>query len=534
MGFMADADWWRGALIYQIYPRSFQDTSGDGVGDLRGIVQRMDHIAELGADAIWISPFVASPMKDFGYDVSDYLAVDPMFGTLDDFRAVLRAAHDRGLKVMMDQVLSHTSDQHPWFLESRESRDNSRADWYVWADARDDGGPPNNWLSVFGGSSWQWEPRRAQYYLHNFLAAQPDLNFHNPEVRKALLDVCRFWLDLGVDGFRLDVCAFYFHDKQLRDNPPSPVKPTGAHFMFNPYSLQRHVRDIAQPENLGFLEDLRALTDSYEDRVLLGELHETDAAKLHAEYTAPGRLQLAYGYWLLGADHLDAELVRATARQLGHEMDDGWPAWALDNHDFTRAPSRMNLANGAVAPLAALSCLRGALCFYQGAELGLPQADVPFDRVVDPYGRAFWPSFKGRDGCRTPMPWTPDGAHAGFSDAEPWLPIPEAHRALAVETQAAEAGSTLNRMRRFLQWRKRQPALRQGAMRFLDAPEPVLAFERGHGDARLLCVFNLGAEEARFTPPEAGEPVEGHGMGWAREDGAIVLPGDGGYVGALP
>ena len=530
---MTDADWWRGAVIYQIYPRSFQDRSGDGVGDLLGIADRLDHVADLGADAVWISPFVASPMRDFGYDVSDHRAVDPLFGTMEDFRAVLAAAHDRGLKVMMDQVLSHSSDQHPWFLESRESRDNPRADWYVWADAKPDGGPPTNWLSVFGGSSWQWEPRRAQYYLHNFLTAQPDLNFHNADVRREMLDICRFWFDLGVDGFRLDVCAFYFHDAALRDNPPSERTPTGAHFMFNPYSLQRHIRDIGQPENLDFLRELRALADGYPDRALLGELHETDAAQLHADYTAPDRLHLAYGYWLLGADHLDPALVRDTAREVGAELDAGWPAWALDNHDFMRSPTRMGLAPGAVAPLAALCCLRGAVCLYQGAELGLPQAEVPYERLVDPYGRAFWPSFKGRDGCRTPMPWRADAPHAGFSEAEPWLPIPQAHQAMAVDRQTREAGSTLNRVRRFLNWRRTQPALRLGRMRFLDAPDPALALVREHGEARVLCLLNLGREEAVVTPPDPGAPLEGHGMAWAREGDAVRLPPDGGYFAAL-
>lgn len=272
-------------MIYQIYPRSFFDTTGNGIGDLPGITKKLDYVADLGVDAIWISPFVASPMKDFGYDVSDYLSVDPLFGTLEDAKALIDAAHERGLRVLMDQVLSHTSDQHPWFQESRSSRDNPKADWYVWADPKPDGSPPNNWLSVFGGSSWQWEPRRDQYYLHNFLREQPDLNFHCEAVRTAILDVCRHWLDLGVDGFRLDVCAFYFHNPTLPDNPPNPKRPLGSSFLFNPYSLQHHIQDIGQPENLAFLAELRQLADSYGDRLLLGELHESEAESLHRAYT---------------------------------------------------------------------------------------------------------------------------------------------------------------------------------------------------------------------------------------------------------
>ena len=527
--------WWQGAVIYQIYPRSYQDTTGNGVGDLPGVLARLDHIADLGVDAIWLSPFVASPMLDFGYDVSDYLSVDPMFGTLEDVRELIAAAHARGLKVLMDQVLSHTSDQHPWFQESRASRDNPRADWYVWVDAQPDGSPPNNWLSVFGGSSWQWEPRRGQYYLHNFLRQQPDLNYHDPEVQEAILDVCRHWLDMGVDGFRLDVCAFYFHDAELRDNPPNPTPPTGSSFMFNPYSMQLHVRDIGQPENLAFLRRLRELCESYgEDRVLLGELHESEAASLHHAYTSADRLQLAYGYWLLGADEIDAELVRRTSVELGHELSDGWPCWALDNHDFPRSASRLGGEKPPLALTAALTCLRGASCLYQGAELGLPEADVPYERLVDPYGREFWPAFRGRDGSRTPMPWEAEAPHCGFSEVEPWLPVPDAHAALAADRQRALPGSTLNRLRRFLNWRRQDPALRRGGIRFLaELPEPALGFVRMHQGRSVICLFNLGCDEIRLDLPDAelGRALEGHGFEHVRGEGCVTLPAQGAYFG---
>ena len=535
----SDAAWWQGATIYQIYPRSFLDTTGNGVGDLRGIARKLDYVAGLGVDAIWVSPFVQSPMKDYGYDVSDYFAVDPLFGQQEDVHILFEEAHKRGLKVLMDQVLSHTSDRHPWFRESKCSRDNPRADWYVWADAAPDGGPPNNWLSVFGGPSWQWSPWRGQYYLHNFLREQPDLNFHNPEVQEAMLEVCRTWLELGADGFRLDVCAFYFHDPELRDNPPEPEAPRGSHFQFNPYSHQRHVHDIAQPQNLAFLERLRALADSYGDRVLLGELHQENPARLHRDYTAPGRLHLAYGYDILGADGLSAGLLRRSAEKLGHGPDDGWPCWAMDNHDFMRTPSRCGWEDdpdAAVLALVALTCLRGAACIYQGSELALPEAELNRDDLHDPYGIEFWPAYKGRDGARTPMPWDAQAPHGGFSAADPWLPVPAAHLRRAVSVQDAQPGSPLNRLRRFLAWRGQEAALRRGAMTFHDAPDNVLAFSRSLEDEAICCVFNLGAEERRvpISGGVCGRALEGHGYGCPEEGGSLRLPAWGAWFGKTP
>ncbi|SLN65762.1 Oligo-1,6-glucosidase [Roseivivax jejudonensis] len=533
------AAWWQGATIYQIYPRSFLDTTGNGVGDLPGITRKLDYIAALGVDAIWISPFVQSPMKDYGYDVSDYRAVDPLFGQQGDVQVLFDEAHRRGLRVLMDQVLSHTSDQHPWFRESRGSRDNPKADWYVWADAAPDGGPPNNWLSVFGGASWQWSPWRSQYYLHNFLREQPDLNFHNPEVQEAVLDVCRYWLDLGADGFRLDVCAFYFHDTELRDNPPEPETPRGAHFQFNPYSYQRHVHDIGQPENLGFLERLRALTDEYEDRVLLGEMHQENYAQLHREYTAPGRLHLAYGYDLLGAEQRDPAVIRRSAEKLGYSDTDGWPCWAMDNHDFTRTPTRCGWEDNpdaSVMALVALTCLRGAACLYQGSELALPEATLDYEDLQDPYGREFWPAYAGRDGARTPMPWTADHPNGDFSHEAPWLPVPPAHLRLSVATQDAQPGSPLNRIRRFLAWRRDEPALRHGAMRMHDGPEGVLTFTRDDGANPVFCAINLSPGGACVTPGHAisGGALEGHGFGCHADETGIHLPAWGAWFGRPP
>ncbi|HEX7916954.1 alpha-glucosidase family protein [Rudaea sp.] len=504
---MSDPAWWRGAVIYQIYPRSFLDTDGNGVGDLPGIIEKLDYVASLGVDAIWISPFFLSPMADFGYDIADYREVDPLFGTMADFDRLLAKAHALGLKVMIDQVLSHTSNAHAWFRESREDRSNAKADWYVWADARDDGTPPNNWMSLFGGVAWRWEPRRGQYYLHNFLAAQPDLNFHNPEVRKATLDNLRFWLDKGVDAFRLDAINFCFHDAQLRDNPAKPAeKRVGRGFSpDNPYAFQYHYYNNTRPENLGFMEDLRRLTDEYPGTATLGEISSEDSLATTAEYTRAGRLHMGYSFELLVED-FSAGYIRRTVETLEAKVDEGWPCWAVSNHDVVRATSRWGGATPSsdfVKLLVALvASLRGSVCVYQGEELGLPEADVPFEALQDPYGIAFWPNFKGRDGCRTPMPWRDNGNGAGFTSADKsWLPIPAAHRALAVTRQEADAASPLNAFRQFLRWRKVHAALVLGDIRFLDADEPVLMFTRTHAKETLLVALNLGAIEVAAPAP---------------------------------
>ena len=533
------AEWWRGAVIYQIYPRSFMDTDGDGVGDLPGITERLDHVASLGVDAIWVSPFFRSPMADFGYDISDQRDVDPMFGTLADFDRLLDAAHRLGLRVMIDQVFSHTSDQHPWFVESRQSRDNPKADWYVWADAKEDGTPPNNWMSIFGGVAWRWEPRRCQYYLHNFLSSQPDLNFHNPQVRQATLDYVKFWLDRGVDGFRLDSINFCYNDALLRDNPPKPAaERVGRGFSpDNPYAFQYHWYNNTRPENIGFLEELRALIDRYPGAVALGEISSEDSLATTAEYTSGRRLHMGYSFELL-VDDFSAGYIRDTVSRLEAAMTEGWPCWAVSNHDVRRAVTRWG---GPSAPpqlarmLVAMVCsLRGSVCLYQGEELGLPEADVPFEALRDPYGITFWPNFKGRDGSRTPMPWT-GGEHGGFSAAGPWLPVPEAHRALSVDAQHADAGSTLNAVRAFLAWRRTQPALLHGSIHFLDTPEPVLAFVREHAGQRLLAAFNLSGIEADVAlgDLDAGAvSLPGFAPGSLRR-GRLRLPAYGVFHGSL-
>ncbi|MBB2803433.1 alpha-glucosidase [Xanthomonas arboricola] len=519
---MSQTPWWRGAVIYQIYPRSFLDSNGDGVGDLPGIIAKLDYIAGLGVDAIWISPFFKSPMADFGYDIADYRAVDPLFGTLDDFDRLLDKAHSLGLKVMIDQVLSHTSIAHAWFQESRQDRTNAKADWYVWADPREDGTPPNNWLSLFGGVAWQWEPRREQYYLHNFLVDQPDLNFHNAEVQQATLDNVRFWLDRGVDGFRLDAINFCFHDAQLRDNPAKPAdKRVGRGFSAdNPYAYQYHYFNNTQPENLAFLERLRGLLDLYPNAVSLGEISSEDSLATTAEYTAHGRLHMGYSFELLVQDY-SAAYIRETVSRLEATMLEGWPCWAISNHDVVRAVTRWGGADASPAfarmVVAMLCSLRGSICLYQGEELGLGEADVAFEDLRDPYGITFWPTFKGRDGCRTPMPWT-DAPSAGFSSGKPWLPLAEEHRAAAVSVQQDDPLSVLSAVRQFLAWRRGEPALREGAITFYDTAEPVLMFRREHAGQVMLLAFNLSADAAELgLPAGAWKQVDVPGV----ERGAI-------------
>ncbi|MDQ3040442.1 MAG: alpha-glucosidase family protein [Pseudomonadota bacterium] len=535
---MGVRQWWRGAVIYQIYPRSFLDTDGDGVGDLPGIARRLDHVASLGVDAIWISPFFKSPMADFGYDIADFRAVDPMFGTLEDFDRILAKAHALGLKVMIDQVLSHCSVEHAWYKESRGSRDNAKADWFVWADAKPDGSPPNNWLSIFGGVAWTWEPRRGQYYLHNFLSSQPDLNFHNPDVRAAQLENLKFWLDRGVDGFRLDSINFPYHDAQLRDNPAKPPElRTGRGFSpDNPYAFQYHYYNNTQPENLGLLEEVRVLLDAYSDVGALGEISSEDSLATTAEYCNDRRLHMGYSFELLTQESSPA-YIRSTVEALEERMTDGWPCWAISNHDVQRAVTRWGGADASEAmarQLVALVCsLRGSVCLYQGEELGLPEADVPFESLQDPYGKAFWPSFKGRDGCRTPMPWD-DAPNAGFSSGAPWLPVPHAHRALAVAEQDARPDSVLNATRAFLRWRKAQPALVEGSIRFVDAPPELLAFVREHQGQRMLAAFNLSDTEVSWPAPAGIALLEAPGIdAAAMRDGCLKFPPRGAVYATL-
>ncbi|ASY57405.1 Maltodextrin glucosidase [Sinorhizobium sp. CCBAU 05631] len=503
VGTRSGDDWWRGAVVYQVYPRSFQDTDGDGIGDLRGVTRRLSHIASLGVDAIWLSPFFRSPQADMGYDVSDYCDVDPMFGSLADFDAMMAEAHRLGLKVIIDQVISHTSDRHPWFVESRSSRSNAKADWFVWADPKPDGTAPNNWLSIFGGPAWEWDGVRRQYYMHNFLTSQPDLNFHHPEVQEALLDTVRFWLDRGVDGFRLDTVNYYFHDRHLRDNPPLVPDPDATSSdapEVNPYGMQDHLYDKTQPENIAFLQRLRALLDRYGGRTTVGEVGDgARSLKTVAAYTSGGdKLHMCYTFDLLGPE-LSARHIRRCVENFQAIVTDGWVCWAFSNHDVMRHVSRFVLREAdrermAKLAIALLASLRGSICLYQGEELGLPEAELTYEELRDPYGIRFWPAFKGRDGCRTPMVWERDEANAGFSAGFPWLPVREEQRALAVDAQEGVAGSVLEHYRTTLAFRRAHAPLLDGDMAFLATNQDVLAFTREKNGERLLFVFNLTGE----------------------------------------
>lgn len=502
-----DPDWWRGAVIYQIYPRSFQDSDGDGIGDLGGIAQRLPYVASLGVDAVWISPFFTSPMKDFGYDVSDYRDVDPMFGTLADFDRVIETAHSLGLRVMIDLVLSHTSDQHPWFIESRESRGNPKSDWYVWADPKPDGTPPNNWLSIFGGPAWEWDAGRLQYYQHNFLTEQPDLNFHNPDVQNALLDVARFWLDRGVDGFRFDTINFYFCDAQLRDNPALPPESRNASIApaVNPYNHQDHVYDKNRPENLDFLRRMRKLMDKYPAIAAVGEVGDAQRGmEIMGEYTAgDGLMQMCYAFEFLAADPLTSDRISDVLQHFSKAAADGWACWAFSNHDVMRHTSRWGLDDAAKKMfLSLLLTLRGSVCLYQGEELGLSEADLAYEDLQDPYGIKFWPEFKGRDGCRTPMVWTSEVPYGGFSDANPWLPVSPQHLPVAVATQENNAFSILSHYRRMISFRKAHPAITKGTMTINDPDGTVISFTRQDNDETIFCAFNMGTDAQDIPLPD--------------------------------
>ncbi|HYD72117.1 MAG TPA: alpha-amylase family glycosyl hydrolase [Candidatus Binatia bacterium] len=492
------SDWWRGAVVYQIYPRSFCDSNGDGVGDLRGVIEKLDHVASLGVDAIWLSPFFRSPMKDYGYDVSDYRDVDPLFGSLADADALIKRAHELGLKVIIDQVWSHSSDQHPWFAESRASRDNLKADWYVWADAKPDGSPPNNWQAMFGGPSWTWDSRRRQYYLHNFLIEQPDLNVRNAAVQDALLDTARFWLERGVDGFRLDVVNFLIHDAQLRDNLAlAPPKPRAR-----PHQYQRHLYDRTQPETLEFIARLRALLDEY-GAMAVGEIEDEEPLKVQRDYTeGDNRLHTAYSFFLLRTQKMTPLAIKEAVAQWDGAR--GWPSWSLSNHDVARFPTRLagEDPQRTKLMLTLLLCLRGTVFLYQGDELGLSHADVPFERLRDPEAIAFWPSGIGRDGARTPMPWRRESPMAGFTSAgDAWLPLDPRHRTLAVDAQESDPASMLNFTRALLALRKAHGALRDGVIDQVSDAEAMLSFVRQANGERLVCLFNLGDAPASAALP---------------------------------
>lgn len=496
--------WWQTTVIYQIYPRSFQDTTGNGVGDLPGITSRMDYLADtLGLGAIWISPFYPSPMADFGYDVADYTDIHPMFGDINDFDDLLEAAHSRGLKVIIDWVPNHSSDEHPWFVESRSSRSNPKRDWYIWRDGKPDGSPPNNWLSFFGGSAWEQDETTGQYYLHSFLAKQPDLNWRNPDVQEAMFEGLQFWLDRDVDGFRIDVAHVVMKDPHLRDNPPVPDDWERQFKSHGEYDNFLHIHDKGHQDNHQLFRDFRALLNSYQpERYSVGEIHIADWDEWASYYGEElDELHMPYNFSLIHAPW-DANEVASRVEAMETAIPDGaWPNHVLGNHDEKRLVARIG-ADAARTAAMLLLTLRGTPTIYYGDEIAMTEAAIAPEDQQDPWGRRL--PGAGRDGCRTPMQWD-DTPHAGFSPAEvtkTWLPITadSAHRNVA--TQLKQADSILNLYRSLLDYRQSSAALQTGSYRRVDAPEGVYAYTRTAGDEEVLVALN-------FTSDPIAVPFEG-------------------------
>ncbi|MDP9421800.1 MAG: alpha-amylase family glycosyl hydrolase [Pseudomonadota bacterium] len=518
----ATVPWWERGVIYQIYPRSFQDSDGDGVGDLAGIEQRLDYLAELGIDAIWLSPIFTSPMADFGYDVADYTGIDPLFGSQEDFDRLLAAAHARGLKLMLDFVPNHSSDRHPWFVESRSSRDNPKRGWYIWRDpAR--GGPPNNWISDFGGSAWEWDEATGQYYLHAFLKEQPDLNWRNPEVRAAMLDVLRFWFDRGVDGFRIDVLWHCIKSESLPDNPLNAgYRPEMGEKL---KLLQTH--STHQPEIHDLAADFRELADDYGDRLLVGEI-VLPLNQLMTYYGGerPG-VHLPFNFQLVEAPWNAAYLRSMIADYEAALPPGAWPNWVIASHDYPRIAAKLGEAQARVAAMLLLT-LRGTPTLYQGDELGIGKVEIPPGRVRDPKELREPGIGLGRDPSRTPMAWdsSPNG---GFTTGQPWLPLHDDWPSRNVATQQSDPGSMLSLYRQLLRLRRAEPALSIGSIHLDQGSEQVLAYRRRHGEAQLQILLNLSGAERQW-PEEANsgivllstlgsKPAEG----WLRPDEGLIL-----------
>ena len=506
-------NWWESAVFYQIYPRSFKDSNNDGIGDLAGVIEKLDHLNDgkgggLGIDAIWFSPFFPSPQADFGYDVSDYCNIDLDYGTLEDFDQLVEESHRRGIKIVLDLVLNHSSDQHKWFQESRKNSTNSKVDWYVWADPKPDGSPPNNWLAVFGGAAWTFEPQRGQYYLHNFLPEQPDLNWYNPEVREALADVVRFWMKRGADGFRLDTANYYAYDRQLRDNPK---RPENSELMedgqeANPLSqyITKYSKD--RPENLEFIHFLRKIFEE-NGVVSIGEIGSAEGLestlKLGTDYVKNGKgLHLAYTFSMLNKN-MNAEYLEHVLRVTEESIEDGWPCWSLSNHDCMRMISRFDCFGERDGfqqmMLLLLLSLRGTPIIYYGEEVDMQEYEIKKDELRDPQGIRFWPDIKGRDGCRLPFPWDSKLTNQGFnSGTKPWLP---AANKLSLDQAKADSGSTFHVLQEMLQIRKKFPALQTGSYRKILLDGDCFVFERKTEDETMLIAANFSTEEQSINLP---------------------------------
>lgn len=486
--------WWHKGVVYQIYPRSYKDSDGDGVGDLRGIMEKLDYLKDLGIDAVWISPIFPSPMADFGYDVSDYTGIHPLFGNMDDFDELLKSVHQRGMKLILDLVPNHSSDQHPWFRESRSSKDNPRRDWYIWKDPAPDGGPPNNWLSVFGGPGWEYDKKTHQYYYHAFLKEQPDLNWRNPEVQKAMLDVMRFWLEKGVDGFRVDVMWHMIKDDQLRDDPPNP----GYKDHMNSYSKLIPAYSTDQDEVHDIVHKMRRVIDDYDERLLIGEIY-LPISKLVTYYGEDNRgAHLPFNFQLLQLPWDAAKIEASISEYEGALPEKGWPNWVLGNHDNPRIASRVGKEQAGNAAMLLLT-LRGTPTIYYGDELGMEDVDIPQDKIQDPQALNEPGVGRSRDPERTPMQWD-DSRNAGFTKGEPWLPLMDDYEELNVKKQWDKEDSMLKLHRRLLKIRAEEPALHIGGYVPVISGGDLLAYLRKYEQDEFLVVLNLGASEETFAP----------------------------------
>lgn len=487
--------WWQSGVIYQIYPRSFHDANGDGVGDLRGIRDKLPYLQGLGVDAIWISPIFPSPMADFGYDVADYIGVDPIFGTLHDFRELLAEAHGRGIRVILDYVPNHSSSEHPWFIESRSSRDHPRRDWYIWRDPAPDGGPPNNWRSVFGGSAWELDPHTGQYYYHAFLKEQPDLNWRHPAVRAAMFAALRFWLDLGVDGFRVDVIWHLMKDQELRNNPPNPDLSRAK----SPYYELLPIYSCDQPEIHELIESMRALVDEYDDRVLIGEIYLPVHKLIEYYGRSGGGIHLPYNFQLITLPWEARTIAAAVDAYEALLPQFAWPNWVLGNHDKPRIASRVGTAQARVAAMLLLT-LRGTPTIYYGDELGMRDVPIPPELEQDPYGKNVPGRGLGRDPVRTPMQWNGD-PHAGFTTGEPWLPVAADYPTTNVAAEDADRSSMLTLHRRLIELRRAHPALHGGAYASVGVSASVFSFVRKDDRSLFLVVLNFSRDSAAVDMP---------------------------------
>jgi len=478
---MNDFLWWRDGVIYQIYPRSFADSNNNGLGDLPGIISKLDYLQDLGIDALWLSPIYPSPDKDFGYDVSDYMDIDPRFGSLADFDLLLSEAHRRGIRIILDLVLNHTSNQHTWFLESRSSRKNPKTDWYIWKDRI-----PNNWQSIFGGRAWEYVPERNQYYYHMFAPEQPDLNWRNPDVRAAMMNVFRFWLERGVNGFRLDVFNTYFKDNQLRDNPKKPG--------LRAFDRQNHIYDFDRPELIGVLQDIRGVLDEYDDCYAVGETFFATREKL-INYTGEDKLHAAFNFDFTRSKFNPAHLIKSVqARERLFRQHKIWPTYVLGNHDVLRTATRhtKNEDDARVkVMMALLLTLRGTPYLYYGEEIGMRDISLKHSEILDPPGKKYWPFYKGRDGCRSPMQWKAS-ENAGFSKVRPWLPPHPNYVQRNVENQQADPRSMLNFTRQLIQLRREFPALHHGDFNLItEKPKDVLVYKRESDEQTILVSLNF-------------------------------------------